>query len=1332
MLRALGYILQKFFLILAVVVIVLAVLVQAGRNFSYLLSDYRPELETLLSQQLGADVTLQQVNADWVGLQPVLDVQGVEVDAHTGERLLVIDSARLRLDIIDSVLVWRPIWSNVELAGGAMALRQNEQGNWRLQGVNNHGARPSSDLHDKVLDVLLASRRIAFNKTHLDFHFYNGEQIRLDSPSLLLENSGDFHRLLLQLDIADRRNALFFLVEGHGDPRDNRFAADAYLQLRNFPANKLVDALLKKSGIGHHSAESNGDISASLWFGRNAANASVSVVGNLALAGVSIPLSEADVSLAGLSTEISGQLASLERWHVALQQSRWTLNDDTHLALDFVASRAGATAPLSALIASVDLAELTKFLQQSKLLATRPALNTLIDSLDATGAVHSLELSAMPNDWADWQLAANLDDVGVSSWNHVPAFEHVSAFVQASAKGGTAQIDSRNGFSMLFPDVYQQPLSFASARGQVSWHLRPDDNRVYVNSGPLILADGDMSAQGYFHLALPWQRDTGSIDLTVYVNAEHMAAKRYRKYLPEILPDELTRYLARGVGEDNPGLVPHATFVYRGAINSKDADDHSVALALDVTDGYFNYHPDWPAARNLTGHLLLDNTNLYATFKRGQIYNSDVRNARVTLKDNPVDDGKVLSVTGKLDGIASDGLRILRQSVLRDYVGDSMDTWYLHGDLDAVVDLNIPLTPGAAGSYHNLKIDVDASIFALDNYGLELEDFSGKIFYSSDEGLRSEQLQGQLFGHPAAIALSTKYAGKQQSSTLIDIDAQASANQLAGWSKQPVLLFAKGEVPLNIHVELNHRNVSDTLADQSDELLADDLIAAVGITADLAKVEVSLPAPLGKKAGEPGQLVINYILGKQTALADVHYLNQLRAMLHIEPSNQRLLGGAIALSGEPTLLTSPALHLTGQLNSIDVTPWQQVLQRYGDYSVRLLGGAVPTSTNTATLPSLGVPVSADLHIDEQLVAGISLQDVRLQLRQLPEAWDFMVTSDVLTGELNWPLDESLPLQLHISNLRLPKPEARNETKTLSDENNEETDDKPLLTADILDRLRPAQVTIEKFQLGGEDYGRWQFNVQPSPEALLLADVQGEVRGLTIAGHEGGGGSLRWQVAPQRTQLEARVSATDMAEVMRQWQAPQSIESESADYQLALSWPGGPSAFELVTLEGNISANIGSGRFIRDSVIEGEGLLRLMGLFNFDSLARRLRLDFSDLYQSGLTFDEITGAVYFTSGQMAVTEPVLLRSPSSRMQLTGTVNLLDQTLNTRLVATLPMGGNLTVIAALAAGLPAAAGVFLISKLFEEQMNKMTSITYSVTGDWDDPVTAFDRAAEVDEP
>jgi len=68
---------------------------------------------------------------------------------------------------------------------------------------------------------------------------------------------------------------------------------------------------------------------------------------------------------------------------------------------------------------------------------------------------------------------------------------------------------------------------------------------------------------------------------------------------------------------------------------------------------------------------------------------------------------------------------------------------------------------------------------------------------------------------------------------------------------------------------------------------------------------------------------------------------------------------------------------------------------------------------------------------------------------------------------------------------------------------------------------------------------------------------------------------------------------------------------------------------------------------------------------------------------------------------------------------------SQSLDGELVVTLPVANNLPWVAALTAGLPVAAGVFVLSKLFESQVNRLTSLVYTTTGSWDQPVVKFDR-------
>ena len=71
------------------------------------------------------------------------------------------------------------------------------------------------------------------------------------------------------------------------------------------------------------------------------------------------------------------------------------------------------------------------------------------------------------------------------------------------------------------------------------------------------------------------------------------------------------------------------------------------------------------------------------------------------------------------------------------------------------------------------------------------------------------------------------------------------------------------------------------------------------------------------------------------------------------------------------------------------------------------------------------------------------------------------------------------------------------------------------------------------------------------------------------------------------------------------------------------------------------------------------------------------------------------------------------------------SLLAETLDGELVVTLPLVENIPWVAALAGGLPVAAGTYLFSKVFEDQVNQLSSGVYSVSGSLNEPVVVFER-------
>ena len=126
--------------------------------------------------------------------------------------------------------------------------------------------------------------------------------------------------------------------------------------------------------------------------------------------------------------------------------------------------------------------------------------------------------------------------------------------------------------------------------------------------------------------------------------------------------------------------------------------------------------------------------------------------------------------------------------------------------------------------------------------------------------------------------------------------------------------------------------------------------------------------------------------------------------------------------------------------------------------------------------------------------------------------------------------------------------------------------------------------------------------------------------------------------------------------------------------------------------------------------------------NLSGLLRRANIN--QLFDPGVTFDSAGGRFEFDQG--------ILRMPGFSVEGSGgyftfvsEIDLDAETLDGELIVTLPLVENIPWVAALAGGLPVAAGTYLVSKVFEDQVNQLSSGIYSVSGDLNEPQVVFER-------
>lgn len=1313
MLPVVRYLCQKFFFICAVILVLLAVVVQSGRSFFPLLERYHQPLVDYVSEQLQLDIELGVLKTDWQELKPSVTLGDLKVKDASGHALLSADRVQLQINLWASF--WQLGWvlEGFELSNTQVDLVQTEQGFWSLPGMAD---RESKGLPEGLRTLFQLGTRIEFVDTQLNLSFASGHKRRFTAPYVLMENDQNFHRLSLEIDLEHQPRALYSVLEVRPDSAGSSDRGiQGYLRLRQFPTLEALTAMggLLTGEVEQRGWYKEGYMDASLWFGSEPEQSAYNLKGEFALTGVALPAE--DVSLNRVSGQLMGRWRTGADWSLSLQQLQadWAEQSSSPVNL-----KLSADPDQSQMQVAVDRLDLSYWTQQMNRLGLlgEGRLQDALTSLSPEGYVDKLRLTLPRDDWRQWQLAAELTTVSVSPWQGVPQLTQLNGYVEADQSAGRVFLDTAEGFGMLFPAHYVQPLEFLSARGQIAWHLMPEKNRLYVNSGPLNLRGEREQTQAYMWLSMPWEPKTADVDLVLDIRGQDMALGLYSKYLPRAVPDDLRAWLRRAIGSDNPGLARQVRFLYRGTVQSQKPPSHptrmgTYQLALELDDARLDYAADWPGLSEIDASLRLDNQHLDAVLEQAQVYNSRITQARVGLDDNPEGDGLLLKVEAGLDGLASDGLRLLRESYLRQFVGDNMDSWFMHGDLLADVSLTLPLTEGAPGDRQQVVMDLDIPKVAMDNFDLAMNNLRGRMVWEGETGLSAEQLTAELFNQPVSLGIQSDLSEGQVARTGLDVEGKVSVADLKAWSQRPELMFLDGLINYRGRVELLHH---PELLENTDKTLA-----KLQFNTDLTGVAVDLPAPYDKPAGASKPLTFAMSFRQKTRQVELAYADQVQALMQLDDASGDLVKANLALGQAPQLPDQPSLHLSGAMDTLDLDVWEPLLDRY-----LAEGLAMTEASGQEDLAVVKLPMTADLTLARHSLGPWLLEDLRVQASELGDGWRLQVANDRLAGQLDMPAGDTQPMIINLERLALY-------SEDLDDKSSESgSESEPLVPEDIA----PAQIEIQNLSLDDEGLGWLSFVLEPGSHRLQIRDITGELRGLSLAGtEEDEGARIEWFLDAQgqeRTRFQGRVSAGDLAEVMNLWNQPDVIDSKSARYDMNLYWAGAPQDFALEKLQGDLSLNIQDGRFKRNPAEGSEGLLRLFSVLNFDSLARRIRLDFSDLYQSGLAYDEIEGRFTFDRGHMYFAEPLRVRSPSSRLQMGGSVDLVAETLDTRLVATLPVAGNLTFLTALAAGLPAAAGVYVISKIFAKQVDQATSVSYTIVGDWEDPKIKFDQMFDGD--
>lgn len=1279
--------LHRLFWVVAVLVLFLvAIYVSLGRYYIDYVEEYQDSLVEQFVEFTGLKVEVGRLYGTWSHLYPSLTLEQVTLyhPTETDQQVLSMGKMTLTIDILSTLTTGALQANGFHVSELSSQVEEFEPGQWRLRGYPYQSGDSNVE---NIIDRILLFKAVSLDEVELEIFHADGNEGMVFLESFNLARSGEFRRAKLLLSIDQSLKPLSILIESHDDPRDvEEFSAEAYA---SFQSQDFSGQLPFLHTLGIQLSDAR--IDSELW-GRWAPGGLITVEGEL-----SIPLLDLAAianrplpDINNFSSRFKLERGPENHWQGWIANIHGELNNKQYAFQDLQFSYQGELLKVAA--ASLSIEAMVDALLQFDLLEGKGlgALQTLAPAGELSNM--QLEVSTAPQAERLFLLRSNLSDVSIKPWHGSPGATGVAGYIIAEPSGGTVVLDSPQ-FTLDFPGIYHRILNLGQARAQVAWRI--DETHVYVDSGPIDIRADHGPSTGLLRLDLPLDKAAGKPQMTLAIGLRDVDAAMRDRYIPYILSEDLLQWLGDSI---QSGRILDAGFIYRGSLAATEAQERTVQLYLNVEDLTLDYHPDWPVVENVQGLVVINDLEIDVNAAHSTV--SGLAVGTTTIEVDPLDKGSWLKVKAELGGSATDALRIVTESPgLRRIVGAAFDYWQLDGDISAEIQLGVPLGNDSLEPEINFTSKLSNSNVDISDFNLQLKDFAGPLAYSSESGFYSSGIKGSFFGEQATIVVSQPRGQPLN----VNLGGRVAMKDVATWTGEPAMIFFSGKTAIEADI---------TIGPEGSQMM---------LISDMTGVTIDLPAPYNKSADESWPFHLHMPIGEDTTLVTMSLADkaimQLQLLGRGFESGLLVLGNTMDASHEPGLMT-----VTGYVPSADWDDWYPRYERYLEAAAS--ASASESESEGEGKAKTGFKVR-QLYLDHLKTFVDAYDDVVLDLTQQSEYWQLDVDTQKIRGRISIPVDSTAPWLYKLDKFVIATREtdAAPEVAVVG-----ESLPAPESVFEDVDpaTVQDADFSIEQLYLGEEHLGTVSFSMRSNAQGLKISELIGEIRTVTV-GTAQRPGVLRWSQDEQgdHSKFNAVLRFKNAGDVFDRWGFDRAMESEKGKVIVDINWPAKPDEWTLEQSEGLYKLDIEDGRFLKTSGT-ASGALKVVSILNLNNIIRRLKLDFSDISKGGVSFDDLDGGFEIKDGYLVITDPLLIHSPSSQFLFSGATNIHTEQLEMEMIATLPVAGNLPwVAAAFLGGLPVAAGVFVATKLFQDQVDKVSSAVYTFEGTWDDPKLEFKK-------
>ncbi|TDV60777.1 uncharacterized protein (TIGR02099 family) [Pseudomonas sp. LP_7_YM] len=1249
----------------ALVLVVIALYVSVGRQLAPMVAEYRADVENKAQAAVGMPVSIGRLEGSWSGFAPIFVARDVTVGQ--GSSALRLDQVRAVPDLWGSIRARQVRIARLELDGVQLGLKEDKDGHWALQGFPVQDDKPFDP--GQVLKQMQTIATLSLFDSQITLQPYQQSPLTLTYASMTLK-TGRFHqRLDARVTLPDGQPLSLNVRSRIRADAWRDAEAEAYLSLPQSEWSKWLPKSVTRDWTVKN-LKAGGEFW--LTWGKGHLQSAVARLNAPQFKGAYAERKAAKIDNLALNAwfqrDDTGAALLLDSLAMDIAGKRW----ESQVQLRQTAATSDSEELWHVQADRLDLTPVTPLLDS---LAPLPEkLMVVLDHLKVTGGMRNVLVDYRPHAEGAKRLsfAANLDKVGFSAYHGAPGAGNVSGAISGDLGRGELRLNT-DDFMLHLDPIFKNAWNYHHAEARLTWAL---DDKGFTLIAPYIKVVGDEGKiASDFLIRLHFdQSQEDYMDLRVgLVDAD---GRYTSKYLPAVLSPALDQWLRTAILS---GHVDQSFFQYQGSLNH-DASDVArvISLFFKVRNADLAFQPGWPQLTGVDGNVFVENSGVRIRATKGQLLGTQVRNVAVDVPHVATGQTSHLLVDGDFDGRLQDGMKILQEAPIG--TGQTFAGWQADGPLQGHINLDILLVKG-----QEPKVVVDFNTsnarLKLADPVLDLTQLKGNFRFDYDKGLSGKNIKATAFDRPVAAEIFAE--GKPGAPvTRITANSQITVKRLTDWLDVTQPLPVSGDLPYQLQLTLNGAE------------------SPLQINSNLKGVAVDLPAPFGKTADESRDTDFRMNLQGPERRITVGYGNLANLALAAPGGKFADARGELFLGeGGAVVPDSKGLRVRGSLSELDIAPWQAMVERYAGNDSG--GGAKQLLS------------SVDLQIGKLTAMGTTLDQANVQLKRNNASWGLSLDSSKIKGTVTLPDNKATPTDIDLLYVRLPA-----------------TDPKPVVVenapdplADVDPRNIPAlNIKITQLFQGNDLIGAWSLKARPTANGLQLNDLDLGLKGISLLGNAG------WEGAPGSTSswFKGRVAGKNLADVLKAWGFAPTVTSREFEMNADGRWPGSPAWVGLKRYSGSLDATLKNGQFVE--VEGGAQALRVFGLLNFNSIGRRLRLDFSDLLDKGLSYDRVKGLLVASNGVYVTRDPITMTGPSSNLELNGTLDMVRDRIDAKLLVTLPVTNNLP-IAALIVGAPAIGGaLFLVDKLLGDRVARFASVQYKVQGPVKDPKLTFDKPFE----